>query len=414
MKRVLMVAFQFPPFAGSSAIQRTLRFVQHLPTHGWEAIVLTTTPSAYEETSHDLLASVPPPTIVERAFALDTARHLAIARRYPAFLARPDRWCTWRFTGVSAGERLIRRYRPAAIWSTFPIATAHQIATRLHQRSGLPWLADFRDPMAQKGYPADPLTWRSYKAIEDDAIHRARFAIFTTPGAAKMYRERYPDVTADRVRIVENGYDEESFIAAEAGARIAGALVPNRITLLHSGAAYLPERDPTQFFEALRRLKSRGRIDAARFRVRFRAPGNESMLRTLSAEKSIADLLEILPDIPYRQALEEMIRADALLVLQASSCNQQIPAKLYEYLRSERPVLGLTDPRGDTAAAMQKAGVTTIASLSSVDAIESLLQDTIAAIELGQAPVPDPSAARRSARAARAAELAALLDAVCS
>jgi hypothetical protein len=32
--RILMIAFHFPPLAGSSVIQRTLRFAQHLPING--------------------------------------------------------------------------------------------------------------------------------------------------------------------------------------------------------------------------------------------------------------------------------------------------------------------------------------------------------------------------------------------
>src|SRR5262245_61258347 len=215
MKRLLMVAFQFPPFAGSSGIQRTLRFVQQLPAMGWEPIVLTAYPRAYEAVSDDLLGGVPREVVVERAFGLDTARHLALLRRYPAFLARPDRWMTWRIGAVPTGLRLIRRYRPQLIWSTYPIATAHLIGAVLRRLAGLPWIADFRDPMAQEGYPADPKTWQSFKAIESAALHHAARVVFTTPGAARLYRERYPEVPASRIRTIENGYDEESFIGIE-------------------------------------------------------------------------------------------------------------------------------------------------------------------------------------------------------
>ena len=185
-----MVAYHFPPFAGSSGVQRTLRFVQHLPAFGWEPIVLTVRPGAYERTSKDLDAEVPRGVRVERAFAFDAARHLTIGGRYPAFLARPDRWMSWRFAGVAAGMRLIRDCKPQLVWSTYPIATAHVIGRILHQRSGLPWVADFRDPMAQDGYPADPRLWRSFKDIEEKTIRHARSSVFTTPGAARYYKER--------------------------------------------------------------------------------------------------------------------------------------------------------------------------------------------------------------------------------
>ena len=49
MKRVLMLAFHFPPLAGSSGIQRTLGFARHLPEFGWQPLILTATPGAYEQ-----------------------------------------------------------------------------------------------------------------------------------------------------------------------------------------------------------------------------------------------------------------------------------------------------------------------------------------------------------------------------
>ena len=210
MKRVLMVAYHFPPLAGSSGIQRTLRFVQHLPKFGWEPLVLSADPRAYERTSNDLMGEIPESIVVRRAFAFDTARHLSIAGRYIGAMARPDRWVSWKFAAVREGMRMIREFRPQAIWSTYPIATAHLIGAELQRRSGLPWIADFRDPMAQEGYPSDPLVWQSYHEIEANALQHARYSTFTTPGAARLYQGRYPNA-ANRIVVLENGYDEESF-----------------------------------------------------------------------------------------------------------------------------------------------------------------------------------------------------------
>jgi hypothetical protein len=74
MKKVLMVAFHFPPLAGSSGIQRTLRFVQHLPSFGWQPIVLSAHPTAYERTSEDLLGEIPKDVVVARAISAFSAR----------------------------------------------------------------------------------------------------------------------------------------------------------------------------------------------------------------------------------------------------------------------------------------------------------------------------------------------------
>lgn len=404
-----MVAYHFPPLAGSSGIQRTLRFVQHLPAFGWEPIVLTAHPRAYEAVSDDLVREVPPGVVVRRAFALDTARHLAIAGRYPAILACPDRWMTWRVGAVPAGLKLIRELRPDALWSTYPIATAHEIGGVLHRRSRLPWVADFRDPMAQDNYPSHPMIWRRFRDIEARTVQKAAYSVFTTPGAARMYRERYPSA-AERIRVIENGYDEESFAGLSEEGAAREPLRPGTLTLLHSGIVYPSERDPTQLFAALRRLADAGAVDATRFRLRFRAAGHEALLQELTTRYRVEGLVESMPPIPYRAALEEMVRADGLVILQADNCNEQIPAKLYEYLRAGRPIVALTDPRGDTATALRHAGIDAIARLDSVEEIVALLARFLDDVRANRARRPAPEAVARASRREAARALAALLD----
>ena len=409
-KRVLMIAFHFPPLAGSSGIQRTLRFVQHLAPHGWEPLVLSANARAYERTSTDLSADVPAQTVVKRAFALDTARHLSVGGRYVGAMARPDRWVSWRFDAVRVGMQLIRQYRPAAIWSTYPIATAHLIGSALQQKSGLPWVADFRDPMAQDGYPADRQTWQQFVQIETDALHRAAASTFTTPGAAAEYQKRYPDC-AHRVRVLENGYDEETFATA-AAADQPGPLLPGTVTLLHSGIVYPSERDPTQLMAALKLLHDAGQIRPGALKVRFRAAVAEELLHSLAVQHGVADYVEVLPPVPYREALSEMLRADGLLIMQASNCNEQIPAKLYEYLRARRPILALTDPAGDTATTLRHAGVDAIAPLDQAPGIADLLRRFLRPSQPALRTLAHEQHIQAASRRGRAGELAALLETV--
>jgi hypothetical protein len=409
-KRALLIAYHFPPLAGSSGIQRTLRFAQHLPMFGWQPLVLTAGVRAYERISPDLNTDIPVGTVVRRAFALDTARHLSIGGRYIGALARPDRWVSWRFDAVRQGLRMIREFRPQLIWSTYPIATAHLIGAELHRRSGIPWVADFRDPMAQEGYPTDPKTWQAYAAIESHALQTAALSTFTTPTAAAEYARRYPGA-ASRIRLLENGFDEETF-AASADLVRAGPLTPGCVTLLHSGIVYPSERDPTQLMQALRLLSNAGHIEPNRLRVRFRAAVADDLLLRLATEHGVRDFIEVLPPIAYRDALAEMLQADGLLVMQASNCNAQIPAKLYEYLRSGRPILGLTDPAGDTACALQSAGINAIAALDSAPAIAALLSRFLAGLDPTLRTTPDEAKVQLASRTERTRVLAGWLDSV--
>ena len=405
MKRILMIAYHFPPLAGSSGIQRTLRFVQHLPSFGWQPLVLTVHPRVYERVSNDLLDEVPSDLIVRRANALDAAKHLQFRGRYFGWTARPDRWMSWRFAGVRAGLSLIREFKPDVIWSTYPIATAHVIGAELHRRSGIPWVSDFRDPMAQDGYPVDPITWKAYQSIEEMAVANSSYAVFTTPSAARIYRDRYP-ASADRIVVIENGYDESSFPTN----RVENAYSEGPVKLLHSGIVYPWERDPRQLFIAIKNLHDAGVLSHGKLQIQFRASAHDSHLQALAQELGVLNYIELLPPLPYREALAEMMTTDALLVMQAANCNAQIPAKIYEYLRAGRPVLGLTDPAGDTAGVLRSAGLNSMARLDSVAEIEAILPAFLAGIRAGTARLPEPDAVRLASRRGRTEALAELLQ----
>ncbi len=114
----------------------------------------------------------------------------------------------------------------------------------------------------------------------------------------------------------------------------------------------------------------------------------------------------------YLAALEEMLSVDGLLLLQASNCNAQIPAKLYEYLRAERPILALTDPAGDTARTLDAAGAGLVARLDSTDEIEAAIPAFMEQVRRGTWRRASAEAVRRCSRAAQAGQLAQVLDAV--
>ncbi|MDT8997932.1 glycosyltransferase [Paucibacter sp. APW11] len=411
MKRLLMIAYHFPPLAGSSGIQRTLRLVQQLPQFGWQPLVLTVRPEAYERCSDDMLADVPAGTVVKRSFALDASRDLAIKGRYIGALARPDRWMSWRWFGVGDAMRLIREHKADAIWSTYPIASAHSIGAAVQARSGLPWVADFRDPMAQPDYPPDPITRQKFLDIEARIAAQAALMTFTTPSALRDYQGRY-SAAASRMALLENGYDEGSFAGAENQPR--RALNDDALTLLHSGIVYPWERDPTQLMAAMRLLLDRGVLQpgkpARNIKLRFRASVHDDLIQRLAAEHGVSAHVETLPPVGYKDALAEMLNADGLMLLQADNCNAQIPAKAYEYLRAGRPIFCLTDRAGDTAAVLRKAGVQSQFQLNEAEDIARGLSLFLDEQARQRELCADAAGVAQASRLARTREFAAMLD----
>ena len=179
---------------------------------------------------------------------------------------------------------------------------------------------------------------------------------------------------------------------------------------MHSGLLYRAERDPRSFFDAVRELRRSGKASAANLRIILRASGDEACHRQALRERKIEDLVHLEEPLPYLQALAEILDADGLLVFQGANCNRQIPAKVYEYLRARRPILALTDPRGDTAAVFRNAGIGRIARLDSSGEIVESLTEFIADIRAGRAPVANDTEIRNHSRAEGTRKLAAILN----
>lgn len=170
--------------------------------------------------------------------------------------------------------------------------------------------------------PKRPCDWESFARIERSTVERAQFSIFTTPSAVANYRACDPHL-ADRFSLLENGYDGDIF----SGIQGDKPQSPGQLTLLHSCLEYTAERNPTQLFEALGHLRASAPDIYVSLRLRFREPMHDDLLRRLALRNDVEEAIEILPRIGYCEALTEMLRADGLLLLQASNCNAQAPTK---------------------------------------------------------------------------------------
>lgn len=370
-KRVTMVAFHFPPQSGSSGLLRTLNFTKYLPDNGWETTVLTARPQAYVRTSPELVSEIPARCQVIRAGALDVARDLSFRGKYLGVMALPDRWASWCWGGIRQGWKHLRSVSGSTdvIWSTYPIPSAHLIASVLARWTGKPWVADFRDPMTASGEKLNGLKRWVWTRIENHVVHAADRCVFTTNAAAEVHALRYPHLR-DKFTVVSNGYDEDAFSRLQPQRT---GIHSDTLLLLHSGVIYPQERDPSAFFAAVRALLDRGQLQRNRLCIRFRASGQEQSLTALAQAYGVADVFDAAPPLPYRDAVSEMMGADLLLLFQGRQFNAQIPAKAYEYIRCGRPVMGLVDGQGQSAAFLASFEATSMADIGTQGQIEQAL-----------------------------------------
>lgn len=413
---VLMVAFHFPPFAGSSGVQRTLRFCQYLPDNGWSPVVLTVKPHIHGKDLRVDDTVLPASARVVRSFALDAARHLGVAGRYFRFSALPDRWVWWLLGALPSGLRVIRRHRLRLIWSTYPIATAHIIGWALHRLSGLPWVADFRDPMVEVIAESGEMipknkTLRIVRTwIERKVARHASRMVFCTDGARRMFLERYPDVNSSHCVVIPNGYDENAFHEIERDNRDQ-ATRSGPLLLLHSGVLYYSrDRDPTAFLDAIAGLLADDFMPRGELKVVFRASGSEEIYRRLIRERNLVDVVELKPSLPYKDALQEMMCADGLLLFQGKSSNPAIPAKLYEYIRARRPILGLVDKTGETSKLLTRLGFGAQVPLDDASAIRKGLETWLPCLRDDEGGGLSDAEVRKFSRKAQTETLAVMFE----
>lgn len=347
-RHALMVVFHYAPEASSTGVLRTLKYTRYMPTYGWRSTVIAPNISAYASTDLRLEDQIPHDTVVVRTPYLNIKRHLSIAKRYPGFLAIPDQWIGWYPWAVKAAIKVIERDRPEVIYSTSPHPTAHLIARHLAKRTGIPWVADFRDPWYEE--PPEPGTpwlvhWAS-RHLESSVIRQASAVVATTPQHATTMSRRYPTQSPEKFHSVRNGFDEADFTHLDVK---ASTQLTSRLVIMHAGtinASY--RRDPRPLLYAIARLAANHQIALSDIEVQLMGPGDGSFVTQLRQELSMApysEFVRFMPRVSYDESLAAMCNSDVLLLLEASEDTQEmVPAKLYEYLRIGRPVLALCYP----------------------------------------------------------------------
>ncbi len=406
-RRVLLIAYHYPPCLESSGYLRALAFSRHLPDCGWDCAVLAASPKGYAKWDARQYELVPRNTPVVRAWARDASCYFSIRGKYPGILAAPDRWSSWWLPAALKGLHMMRRFKPDVIWATQPNPTAFWVACTLHRLTGVPWVADFRDPIAA----ADGNGWarRACRRLEARTCATCARFIFTAPAAARDYARRYPQLGEERISVIPNGYEESDFSDLM---RPLPSRTNKPVVIVHSGVLYPEGRDPRPLFSALATLKSKDELSGHDVKIIFRGAGREQDYAREIDACQVGDIIEFKPAVSHAEALAEVCQADGLLVLQGGIHNGQIPAKVYEYMRAQKPILALSDSAGDTADALRGVGIGTIVSIDDDGAIASALGKFVDSIRRGTGRIAGRSSFERYSRAAGSHRLAKVFEQV--
>ena len=380
MKRVLVLAYFFPPLGGGGC-QRTLKLVRYLEPQGWRSTVITTRDQDYWIQDPSLLPEIPADAEVLRVGGFTAGKMLGVlsragapavqeaqgARRPAAFRALralqqwvffPDAYGGWANAAYRAAEDRVRAGGVDAVWTTSSPESAHVAGLRLKTRHGIPWVADFRDPWVGRVTYRPPTRWHDarHRAMERRVILAADQVTLVSEAMVALYRSRYPEKDPSRFVFLPNGFDSDDWRRADVErGRVLPIGEPRRFVLLHAGQlAHRPT--VATLLASARRAFERDASAHRDLRLRFMG-GNEEIGPRDPARYGLDAAVEVLPSKPHVESLTAMRRADALLLLGHGGAADALlyTGKLYEYLSSGRPILAIVD-EGPAADLIRSTG----------------------------------------------------------
>lgn len=414
----LLVAFHYPPDNTSTGVLRTLKFSRHLVDHGWRARVVTVEPDVYQHTDPALLEQVPEQVTVDRLPCRDARDRWNIAGRYPSWIGIPDRFGSWRGQAVKRCVEIARDASVRAIYSTYPHPSAHLIALAVHRATGLPWIADYRDPWA--GGAARDFAGLCDRFLERRVVLAATRTIANTDLSRENFLARYPELDPSRVVTITNGYDEADFVDLEPVHDGDG-----RFTLIYPGGIDPGNRNPIPVLEALALLVQRGDLQPEAFRLVMLGGGkalDAPWFRSEVDRLGLGDNIEGTHHrIPYHESLGRLKAADMLLVLnepvgearaaEVAFSRLMVPAKVYEYLRLQRPFLALC-AEGSVPYTLDRIGAGWSCSPYDIEGIARYVMEAVRLRQEQRGIDVDAEALGRYERHALSERLAAVLDEV--
>jgi glycosyltransferase involved in cell wall biosynthesis len=384
MRRVLLVAFFFPPLSNSGT-QRPLKFANYLPEFGWEPIVLTvdrpprTTPPD-SQLEPELLQEVREGMVIERVPFLTTqvfgsVESVPLVGRIADALdwrvrnatAFPDHYFWWRFAIRQRARALAQKHRVDAVFATgFPWSSL--LAGRdLARASGVPLITDFRDPWTRDDlyYRPDSLRGRLEVRLERRVLASSAAVTTVTDEVAQQLRDLAPP-PAPPIVTIPNGYDPSDLTHALP----YPPPPPGVLRIVYTGVIWKTGYNPFSIYDALARLRDREPDLARRFElVAAGFPPGEA------ARRGVADMVTEIGSVSHATALGIMRSADLLALPVGQHVHQrvQVPGKLYEYLAVGRPVLALTTADGATGRLLRQAGGGIVLSTFDPDEIAQVL-----------------------------------------
>lgn len=370
MRKVLIITYYWPP-AGGPGSQRMVKLAKYLPKFGWQPVILTVRNGEFPYVDQSLERDIPPDVKIYRTASWEpflfykkltrrqgdeelpvgllTDRKRSIVETIASWvrvnLFVPDARVGWIAFAIRKGLQIIVEENIDIIFSSSPPHSLQIIAKKLNRKTGLPWVADFRDRWTDIRYyqvlERSSITEKIDSVLERKVLTSANCVTATSEGFLRNFNKRIEPNT-QTFQFIPNGYDEEDFDD-----------VPDKeideFGILHTGSL-IGQQNPRVLWNSLSKLFENDPRMKKSLRVHLIGKSHDSIVKAVH-EKGLSDAVEFKNHLPHKDVLVELGKASILLaVIPDIPDNKSIVlGKIYEYIGTGKPILTVGPPDGDAA-----------------------------------------------------------------
>jgi len=364
-KKVLIITYYWPP-AGGPGVQRWLKFVKYLPDFGIQPIVYIPENPTYPIIDQELVSEVSEKAIILKKrifepygfasiFSKNKTKKISSGiipnQKKQSFMEKlflwirgnifiPDARAFWVKPSVKYLEKYIQENQIDTIITSGPPHSLHLIGLGLKEKLNLKWFADFRDPWTTIGYhnklKLSVSASKKHKDLESKVLNTADVILVTSNTTKKEFEA----LTTKPIEVITNGFDVE---------KIEKQKLDEKFSLAHIGS-FLSERNPRILWKCFKELVKENVDFKKDFELKLIGAVSQEVLDAIS-EFKLDKYVNNLGYVSHKTAVEHQRKSQVLLLIEIDSEETKsiIPGKLFEYMVSERPIIGIGPDGSDFA-----------------------------------------------------------------
>ncbi len=373
IKKVLIISWHYLP-SNAMAAQRVKGFVKYLPEFGCQPLVLTRASISKDKLMEDSqnifrtedsnienlvrnkckrttkkIEKKQSKTLsLSSIFKYIKGIVFLLAKRFNKYIVpifNIWEW-EWYFKACKLGLEILANEKIDIIITTSPPEIVHLVGAFLKRKTGIKWIADYRDLWTKNPYYSQTIIYKKLEEIlERKIINKADKTLTTTSSFSKILEEQFMKKTT----VVMNGFDSRNFT------EIQTIKLTKHFTITHTGSIYQGTRDPSMLFECLSDFVKEGIIKENEIKVRFYGQ-NLSPLYSLINKYALDNMVTIERNIPHEEAIKKQKESQLLLLLQWLREEEKAfcPGKLFEYIATGRPIIAIAPRNGEVARIIEK------------------------------------------------------------